>query len=104
MRVISVSARGLKLKAPKGLNTRPTADRIKESLFNIIANDLYDINFLDIFSGSGGIGTEALSRGAAEAVFIDSSKESADVISENLKAARLYDRARIIKSDVFSAF
>lgn len=103
MRVISGSARGLKLKAPKGLNTRPTADRIKESLFNIIANDLYDINFLDIFSGSGGIGIEALSRGAAQAVFIDSSKESVEVISENLKAARLYDKARIIKSDVFSA-
>jgi len=103
MRVISGSARGLKLKAPKGYDTRPTIDRIKESLFNIIANDLYNINFLDIFSGSGGIGIEALSRGAREAVFIDSSKESFDVISENLKSARLYERGYVIKSDVFAA-
>ncbi len=103
MRVISGSARGLKIKAPKGLDTRPTIDRIKESLFNIIADDLYDINFLDVFSGSGGIGIEALSRGAREAAFIDFSRESVDVISENLKAARLYERAYIIKSDVFAA-
>lgn len=63
MRVISGSARGLKLKAPEGMNTRPTLDRIKESLFNIIAADMYDCRFLDLFSGSGAMGIECLSRG-----------------------------------------
>ena len=71
MRVISGSARGLKLNAPEGLSTRPTTDRIKESLFNIIAFELYGSRFLDLFSGSGGIGIEALSRGAAKAVFVE---------------------------------
>ncbi len=103
MRVISGSARGIKLKAPEGLNTRPTIERIKESLFNIIANDLYDINFLDIYSGSGSIGIEALSRGAKKAVFIDSSKESVNVIENNLKKTRLSENAEIIKADVFDA-
>lgn len=103
MRVISGSARGLKLKAPEGLDTRPTIDRIKESLFNIIANDLYDIDFLDVYSGSGGIGIEALSRGARSAVFIDSAKKSIDVIEKNLKSSRLSDSATVLKSDVFDA-
>ncbi len=103
MRVISGSARGLKLKAPDGLDTRPTIDRIKESLFNIIANDLYDIDFLDIYSGSGGIGIEALSRGAKCAVFVDFSKESIDVIENNIKAARFAEKACVMKSDVFDA-
>ena len=103
MRVISGSARGLKLKAPEGLNTRPTTDRIKESLFNILAYDLYEINFLDLFSGSGAIGIEALSRGADKAVFVDSSNESVAVIEENLKFTRLRDKAEIIKSDAMTA-
>ena len=64
MRVISGKSRGCKLKSPEGLSTRPTTDRIKESLFNILAPDLYDCRFLDIFSGSGSIAIEALSRGA----------------------------------------
>ncbi len=103
MRVISGSARGLKLKAPAGLDTRPTIDRIKESLFNIIAYDLADADFLDLFSGSGGIGIEALSRGALKAVFVDSSGESVRIIEENLKNARVYDRADILESDIFDA-
>lgn len=103
MRVIAGSARSLKLKAPEGLDTRPTIDRIKESLFNMISNDLYDIDFLDIFSGSGGIGIEALSRGAKNAVFVDSSKESIDIINENLKFTRLLNKANVIKADVFDA-
>ncbi len=103
MRVISGNARGLRLKAPIGIDTRPTIDRIKESLFNIIANDLYDIDFLDLYSGSGGIGIEALSRGAKSAVFVDSSRESVSVIEENLKFTRLFEKARILKSDVFDA-
>lgn len=103
MRVISGSARGTKLFAPAGLNTRPTADRIKESLFNIIANDLYDICFLDLFSGSGAIGIEALSRGAVAAVFVDSSKDSIDTINRNLIKTRFSDKAVVIESDIGNA-
>lgn len=104
MRVISGSARGLKLKTPDGLETRPTADRIKESLFNIIAPYLYEADFLDIFSGSGGIGIEALSRGSRSAIFIDSSKKSVDVIKENLKASRLEEKAIVLNMDISNAF
>ena len=103
MRVISGSARGLKLKAPEGLSTRPTTDRIKESLFNIISADLYDCRFLDLFSGSGAIGTEALSRGAECAVMVDADFKSINIINDNVKAARVQDRAEVIKGDVVSA-
>ncbi len=103
MRVISGSARGLKLNAPEGLSTRPTTDRIKESLFNIIAFELYGSRFLDLFSGSGGIGIEALSRGAAKAVFVDDAKSSVDIINSNLKKARLSDKALVIQKKADAA-
>ena len=103
MRVISGKSRGCKLKAPEGLSTRPTTDRIKESLFNILAPDIYDCRFLDIFSGSGAIAIEALSRGAKEAVLIDSSDKAMAVIRENLTHTKLSDSAETMKSDVFSA-
>jgi 16S rRNA (guanine(966)-N(2))-methyltransferase RsmD len=102
MRVISGQARGLKLKAPSGLETRPTTDRIKESFFNIISPELYDADFLDLFSGSGGIGIEALSRGASSAVFVDFGNESIEVINDNLTRARLADKAEVIKGNVLS--
>lgn len=100
MRVISGSARGRKLKAPAGLTTRPTTDRIKESLFNIIAGDLYNCRFLDLFSGSGGMGIEALSRGAEAAVFVDSSRNSISVINENISAVRFEERSEVLSCDV----
>lgn len=103
MRVISGSARGLRLEAPEGLNTRPTTDRIKESLFNIINYDLQGINFLDLFSGSGGIGIEALSRGAKFAVFVDGAVESIKIIEKNLSFTRLGDKAEVIRADVINA-
>ena len=103
MRVISGISRGCKLKAPEGLSTRPTTDRIKESLFNILSPDLYDCRFLDIFSGSGAIAIEALSRGAKEAVLIDSSDKAMAVIKENLIHTKLNNKAETIKADVFSA-
>lgn len=103
MRVISGQARGLKLKAPEGLETRPTTDRIKESLFNIMAPNLYGCVFLDLFSGSGAIGIEALSRGAEKAVFVDLSPKSIAVIRDNLSRARLEDKAEVICGNVFSA-
>ena len=73
MRVIAGAAKGHNLQTIEGLATRPTTDRIKETLFNIIAFDLPECSFLDLFAGSGGIGIEALSRGASEAVFVDAS-------------------------------
>ncbi len=103
MRVISGSARGRKLKAPEGLTTRPTTDRIKESLFNIIAGDLYECRFLDLFSGSGGMGIEALSRGAEKAVFVDNNRNSISVINDNIKAVRFEDRAEVLNCDISSA-
>ncbi len=88
MRVITGKARGTKLIGPEGLETRPTSDRIKESLFNIIGQDLYDCSFLDIFSGSGAIGIEALSRGARDASFIDQSKGAYKAIEANINKTK----------------
>ena len=103
MRVIAGVARGHNLVAPEGLSTRPTTDRIKETLFNIIAFDLNGCRFLDLFSGSGAIGIEALSRGADKAVFVDSSPVCGKIIEENLKHTKLYPKGRIITGDVLSA-
>ena len=90
MRVISGTARGSRLKSPEGVSTRPTTDRIKESLFNIVAPDLYDCRFLDLFSGSGSIAIEALSRGACEAVLVDNSPHALEIIKENLEHTKRY--------------
>ena len=76
MRVISGTAKSLKLKTVEGMDTRPTQDRIKETLFNMISSDVGGTSFLDLFSGSGGIGIEALSRGASEAVFVDKNRQA----------------------------
>lgn len=103
MRVIAGSARRLLLKTPEGMDTRPTQDRIKETLFNIIQDDIYDCRFLDLFAGSGGIGIEALSRGAKEAVFVDSGRRPQECIKENLNSTHLQDRGRVVARDVFSA-
>ncbi|MEA4815392.1 MAG: 16S rRNA (guanine(966)-N(2))-methyltransferase RsmD [Lachnospiraceae bacterium] len=103
MRVITGKARGHKLLAPEGLDTRPTTDRIKESLFNIIAPNLQDSTFLDLFCGSGAIGIEALSRGAKKAVFVDNSDECQPYIKRNLEFTKLIENATIIKSDAINA-
>ena len=103
MRVIAGSARSLKLTAPKGFDVRPTTDRIKETLFNIISSDIYDCSFLDLFCGSGAIGIEALSRGAGHAVFVDESRISLDCTRANLEHTRLMDKADIIRSDALAA-
>lgn len=96
MRVITGKARGTKLIGPEGLETRPTSDRIKESLFNIIGQDLYEISFLDIFSGSGAIGIEALSRGAREATFIEQSKGAYKTIEANIRKTKFVAEATIL--------
>ena len=97
MRVISGKARGTVLKTPDGLRTRPTADRVKEAMFSIIQFDLPFARVLDLFGGTGQLGIEALSRGAAEAVFVDESDKACALIRENLKKTRL--PGRVIHSD-----
>ena len=104
MRVIAGSARRAVLKAPAGFDTRPTADKYKETLFNVLQPYLYaDSVFLDLFSGSGAIGIEALSRGVKSAVFVERSKEALKCIEENLKTTHLEDKAHVIAKDAISA-
>lgn len=103
MRVIAGSAKRIQLKTIDGLDTRPTTDRIKETLFNMISEYLADSAFLDLFSGSGGIGIEALSRGAASAVFVEQSRKAMACIKENLKVTKLAERAETFEMDVISA-
>lgn len=103
MRVIAGTARRLQLKTLDNLDTRPTADRIKETLFNMLAPDLYGCRFLDLFAGSGGIGIEALSRGAAEAVFVEKSPKAMRCVEENLEHTKLGRKARTIQNDVCNA-
>lgn len=102
MRVIAGSARRLLLKTVEGMDTRPTTDRIKETLFNMLHNDLYDCTFLDLFAGSGAIGIEALSRGAKHAVFIDRGIRQISCIRDNLKTTKLENRAKVMDCDVLS--
>lgn len=103
MRVISGTAGRLKLITPEGMDVRPTTDRIKETLYNIISPRLYDIDFLDIFAGSGGIGIEALSRGANSCVFVDNYKESERCIKKNLETTKLADKATVMMTDAVGA-
>lgn len=103
MRVIAGRARSLKLKTPDGLETRPTTDRIKETLFNMLQPYIPDGIFIDLFSGSGGIGIEALSRGAKHAYFVENNKNATACILDNLKFTRLIDDATVLKQDALSA-
>lgn len=103
LRIISGSKRGMNLQTPDGLGTRPTSDRIKETLFNMISFDIPDCRFLDLFSGSGQMGIEALSRGASEAVFVEKDKSAISCIENNLSKAKFNDEATLYKEDVFSA-
>lgn len=98
MRVITGTARGTNLKAPEGLATRPTADRVKQAVFNIIQYEIAG-DVLDLFAGSGQLGIEALSRGAARAVFVDEREDAVAVIRENLRRTHLTDRAQIVRGD-----
>lgn len=102
MRVISGSARGRKLLTLEGDAVRPTTDKVKESVFNIIQFDIPGCVFLDLFAGSGQIGIEALSRGAARAVFVDSGKDSVDIVNKNLQTTKLSGSASVIRSDSLS--
>ena len=99
MRVITGKARGIVLKTPSGMATRPTADRVKEAIFNIIQFDIPTASVLDLFGGTGQLGIEALSRGANRAVFIDEREDACKLIKENLKRTKLEAYGRVIRSD-----
>ncbi|MBE5837366.1 16S rRNA (guanine(966)-N(2))-methyltransferase RsmD [Butyrivibrio sp.] len=100
MRVIAGSARRLRLITPEGNDTRPTQDRIKETLFNMIQNQVPGAVFVDLFSGSGGIGIEALSRGAKKAYFIENANSAYKCIMENLRTTHFEDVSTVLKQDV----
>lgn len=102
MRVIAGSARSMPLRTVKGMDVRPTTDRTKETLFNILQMRIPDCRFLDLYAGSGSIGIEALSRGAATAVFVERDRKTQKLIEENLRFTKLYDRARLLNGDVQS--
>ena len=99
MRIISGTARGTKLYTLEGLETRPTLDRVKESIFNIIQNEIEGSTVLDLFSGSGAIGLELLSRGARKAVLCDKSKEAIQIITKNAQKTHLQEKAEIYNMD-----
>ena len=99
MRVITGKARGVQLKTPEGMQTRPTADRVKEALFSIINFDIPGAEVLDLFGGTGQLGIEALSRGAKSAVFVDHSEQACRLIRENLKRTKLEQQGRVVRGD-----
>ena len=99
MRVITGKARGVVLKTPEGMATRPTTDRVKEALFNIIQFDVPTATVLDLFGGTGQLGIEALSREAKRAVFVDEREDACRLIRENLKRTKLEQYGRVIRSD-----
>ena len=103
MRVIAGTARSLPLKAPEGLDTRPTQDRIKETLFNMIQTNVPGAIFLDLFSGSGAIGIEAISRGAKRAYFVENAPKALACIQDNLAFTKFQDCAIVLKQDVVVA-
>lgn len=99
MRVISGSAKGVRLETLDGDNTRPTLDRVKEALFNIIQNKLIDAKILDLFAGSGALGIESISRGAKQAVFCDKSYKAIQIINRNLEKSKVLEKSIIIQKD-----
>ena len=99
MRVITGKARGVQLKTPDGLLTRPTADKVKEALFSIINFDIPGAAVLDLFGGTGQLGIEALSRGAKSAVFVDAREDACKLIRENLRRTKMEADGKVIRSD-----
>lgn len=103
MRIIAGSRRSLPLKTVEGMGTRPTTDRIKETLFNMLQADVPGAYFLDLFAGSGQMGLEALSRGARYAVFVDNNKNAANVIEDNIKFTKFDKESMLLRMDAMSA-
>ncbi|GAB4564484.1 MAG: 16S rRNA (guanine(966)-N(2))-methyltransferase RsmD [Anaerolineae bacterium] len=102
MRVIAGSARGRRLRSVPGDTTRPITDRVKESLFNILGGDVIGCRFLDLFGGTGAVGIEALSRGAAFCTFVDKNERARRTILQNLHDTGLSDRAEVLRADAFA--
>ena len=102
MRVITGTARGRKLGQLQGMDTRPTTDQVKESIFNIIQFDIEGRRVLDLFGGTGQLGIEALSRGAASCTFVDQRKDAVSLIRSNLKLCQLSDKARVVQGEALS--
>lgn len=102
MRVITGTARGIRLKTPKGEKTRPTADRVKEAVFSIIQFETEGSRFLDLFAGTGQMGIEALSRGALRAVFVDEWKDACRLVKENLSLTKLTEKAAVVQDNYLS--
>lgn len=103
MRIIAGSARSLPLKTIEGMDTRPTTDRIKETLFNMLNSEIPECLFLDLFAGSGQIGLEAISRGARKAVFVENNKKAVNCIQENIAFTRFSEQSTLMHMDVVSA-
>ena len=103
MRIIAGTARSLPLKTIEGMDTRPTTDRIKETLFNMLQNDVPGCYFLDLFAGSGQIGLEAVSRGARYAVFVENNKKACTCIEDNIHFTKFDRETKLLQSDVISA-
>ncbi len=101
LRVISGSAKGIRLKTVPGKSTRPITDLVKEALFNILGNEVLDIQILDLFGGTGAVGIEALSRGAAGATFLETNWQAVRIIQQNLEATHLSDKAVVLHQDAF---
>jgi 16S rRNA (guanine(966)-N(2))-methyltransferase RsmD len=101
MRVVAGRAKGIRLEGVPGHGTRPISDRVKESLFNILTNWIVDARVLDLFAGTGSVGIEALSRGAAQAVFVEKQARATAVIRENLRRTGLSSSAHVVQADVF---
>lgn len=99
MRVITGTAKGVRLLTPDGVKTRPTADRVKEGLFSIIQFEIAGRRVLDLFAGTGQLGIEALSRGAESAVFVDFSQPAVKLVKENIRRAKMEDCAQVVQSD-----
>lgn len=99
MRVITGTARGVRLQAPDGIVTRPTSDMVKEAIFSIIQFEIPQAHVLDLFAGSGQLGIEALSRGAKSCIFVDRLRQSQEVVRQNLQAAKLGENARVAAMD-----
>ncbi len=102
MRIISGMRRGMKLKAPEGMNTRPTTDRVKESIFNVISFALPATRVLDLFAGSGALGIEAISRYSDFCIFVEKDKKAIELIKTNIEGADFSDKCRIVNSDALS--
>ncbi len=99
MRVVSGTAKGVVLKTPEGLQTRPTADRVKEAMFSILQFDLPGTEVLDLFGGTGQLGIEAMSRGAKSATFVDEGEKACSLIKENLRRTKMEQQSRVVRSD-----